>query len=244
MANMYTSLENLIKDSVKVYDGMIAVWPQYGKEETVNFDCATFNGDSKVCCSNNGTLAFGFDGNLYVTPSTRKAWRILEEEGFVEKYFYVPFSNGDYPVKEQWTWDNLKAKAETTRYEEFLDDCAKYCDKQGVGKVDESILSNALEIPHKGIRIRHLGYESRVYPVINSILLDSYSAEKLGAYCCNNGRVVFITREAKTFVTKGYKILNSLREAGYKETSIFVPFSNGEEILDSEYASKWASIKK
>ncbi len=241
MANKYTSIEDLKKDAVNVYDGMIAVWPQYGKEEKVNFNCATFNG---AYCTNNGTLAMVIDNTLYVTPSTRAARELLEEEGFEEKYFYVPFSNGDYPVKEQWTWENLKAKANATHYQEFLEDCAKYCDEHGIGEVDESILSNALEIPHGGIRIMHLGYESKVHPVINSILLDSYSAERLGAYCCNNGRVVFITRDAKTYVTKGYKILDSLRESGFKEKSVFVPFSNGEEILDSEYAFKWAQIKK
>ena len=249
MANKrYASIEDLKKDSIRIYDGMTVSGSAYnGKEEKVNFNCATFNREyngEKVYSSNNGTLAMIIDNNFYATPSTRSVLEFLEEEGFVEKFFYVPFSNGEYPVRERWIWEKLKAIAEVSNYEDFLEDCAKYCDEHGVGELDKSILSNALEIPHKGIRIKHLGFEDKVYPVINSILLDSYSAEKLGTYCCNNGRVVFITRDAKTYVTKGYKIIESLREAGYEEKSVFVPFSNGEEIIDSEYAFMWAQIKK
>lgn len=244
MANKYTSIKELIKDSISVYDGMTTVWPQYGKEELLHFECATFNGTENICCSNNGTLAFRYVGNLYVTPSTRKAWRILEDEGFVEKSFYVPFSNGDYPKSEQYIWEALKAEANRCRYEEFLEDCAKICDKQGVITLDDSILSNAIEIPRTGIKIKHFGCVDTVYPVITSNLLDSYSAKKLGTFCTNNGRVVFVTREGKTYVTKGYKILDKLRSAGYREESIFVPFSNGEEILDPVLAAKWERIKK
>lgn len=243
MANKYTSIEDLMKDSVKVYDGMVAVWPQYGTEEKVNFDCATFNGE-KVYSSNNGTLAFIIDGTLYVTPSTRNAFRVLDEENFVEKYFYVPFSNGDFPKREWYIWQELRTRANQSHYEEFLEDCADYCDKHGIGALDESFLNNAFEIPRSGVRIIHLGYEDTIFPIITSNLLDSYAEDKLGSYCTNNGRVVFITRDGKTFVTKGYKILDILREAGFREKGIFVPFSNGEKILDPVLAEKWKQVKK
>ncbi len=100
MAN-YTTKE-LINDSICVYNGMVTVWPQYQKEESIScFDVATFNG---CYASNNGTLAFVTDDKLYVTPSTRRAYTALA--GFIQKYFYVPFSNGeeimDYPLKMRW----------------------------------------------------------------------------------------------------------------------------------------------
>lgn len=44
--------------------------------------------------------------------------------------------------------------------------------------------------------------------------------------------------------TMQMKILDSLREAGYREKGMFVPFSNGEEILDLVLAAKWERIKK
>lgn len=245
MANKYTSIEDLIKESVRVYNGMIAVWPQYGKEEEVNFECATFNG-ANAYCSNNGTLAFIFDKQLYVTPSTTDAFKILDEECFSEKYFYVPFSNGDFPKREQFFWEGLKVRATESYHQEFLAECAKYCAKSGIGTPSESVFMNALEIPKEGMRIRHVfGSEDRVFPTItNDMLLSSYDAEKLGTYCTNNGRVVFVTSEARTFVTKGYRILVDLQRAGYKEASIFVPLSNGEEILDPVLAARWEQIKK
>ena len=242
MASKYTSIEGLIKDSVEVYDGMVLV-SQYGEEGKINFDCTTFN-EEKVYSSNNGTIAIIVDGTLYVTPSTRKAVRILDEENFVEKYFYVPFSNGDFPKREQYTWQELRTKANKSHYEEFLDDCADYCDKHGIGAIDEAILNNAFEIPRTGVKISHLGHVETVFPVITSNFLDSYAADKLGSYCTNNGRVVFITRDGKTYVTKGYEILDSLRKAGYSEKGIFVPFSNGEKILDPVLAAKWERIGK
>ena len=242
MANKYTSIENLMKDSVKVYDGMVAVWPQYGTEEEVNFDCATFNGE-KVYSSNNGTLAFIIDGTLYVTPSTRNARRVLDEENFVEKYFYVPFSNWDFPKRERYIWQELRTRADQSHYEEFLEDCADYCDKHGIGALDQSILNNAFEIPRSGVKITHLGDEKTVFPIITSDLLDWYAEDMLGSYCTKNGLVVFITRDGKTYVT-GDKILDILREAGFREKRILVPFSNGEKILDPDLASKWEQVRK
>jgi hypothetical protein len=56
--------------------------------------------------------------------------------------------------------------------------------------------------------------------------------------------VVFVYRDGHTYVTKRYRIISELREAGYRETGMFVPFSNGEEILDPDLREKWESISK
>lgn len=60
----------------------------------------------------------------------------------------------------------------------------------------------------------------------------------------NNGKVIFVYIDGKTYVTKGYKIIDELREAGYKEGELFVPFSNGEAIVDPFLKKKWDDIKK
>lgn len=45
-------------------------------------------------------------------------------------------------------------------------------------------------------------------------------------------KILYLTVCGKTYVTKGYEIMSELRAAGYKEDSLFVPFSNSEEIVD------------
>ena len=237
---MTYTIEQLINDSIRVYPGMVAVWPQFGKEESINFNVATFNGSY---ASNNGTLAFVVDDTLYVTPSTRRAYSALA--GFSEKYFYVPFSNGDYPKNEQYRWKQLRTMQDEQRRECFVTDCLDYCDKHFVGTLSEAILERCFELPETGVHVKHLYYEDWIYPTFAGHYFDcAHLHEMLGTYCTNNGRVVFIYRDGRTFVTKGYKILDALRAAGFKEKGLFVPFSNGEVIQDPILRAKWEAISK
>ena len=68
------------------------------------------------------------------------------------------------------------------------------------------------------------------------------SRNVLGYYSMNNGRTVFIYRDGHTYVTKGYWVIDKLKKAGYQRGSLFVPFSNGEQIVDPLLAAKWESI--
>ena len=83
-----------------------------------------------------------------------------------------------------------------------------------------------------------------VYPVINQTFFDCTIPDHIGKFCTNNGRVVFVYRDGTTRVTKGYWILDALREAGYREAGLFVPFSNGEEILNLALRTSWEKISK
>ncbi len=239
MAN-YT-IENLIEESVRIVSGQtIVVYPQYGcKEEKINFNVATFNGSY---ASNNGTLAFVINNILYVTPETSKAYKALAS--FSERDFYVPFSNGDYPKEEKDFWEHLCSMQRELQKKEFIHDCNEYCDKHHIGALDESILENCLIIPNTGVRVRHFYYEDVYYPVINQTFFDSTVPDRIGKFCLNNGKVVFVYRDGTTRVTKGYKILDALKEAGYEKSGIFVPFSNGEEIIDSAVQVRWEKITK
>lgn len=237
MAN-YT-IKNLINDSIAC-NGMVAVYPQSNAEERIDFpNVATFNG---CYASNNGTLAFVKANILYATPATTRAYEILETEGFSKKDFYVPFSNGDYPKEEKNRWENLRAMQRSFREEEFILDCNAYCDEHYIGVLDDEVLSKCLIMPKEGIKIKHPYYESVYYPAINQQFFDCTVPEKLGRFCTNNGRVVFVYRDGTTRVTRGYWILDALREAGYREAGLFVPFSNGEEILEPAYRIRWEEI--
>ena len=51
----------------------------------------------------------------------------------------------------------------------------------------------------------------------------------IGKYCWNNGKVAFVTRDGSYYVTPYcFDVADYLRDNGYVEGSIFVPFSNGE----------------
>ena len=244
MANMMnTALENLKKDgAVRAYPGMIAVWPQFNQENALNvMDLAPkFNGRF---ATNNSTACFVHENEIYVTPYTRDVIATLRSSGFTDDYFYVPFSNGDYPKQEETKWRLLRQQAEVAHEAEFTDDCIKYCDQHGFGTISDETLSNCFEMPANGVAVKHLYYEETYYPAI-SRCLDCVAVDRIGRFCTNNGRVVFVYRNGKTYVTKGYKILSELRAAGYKESGLFVPFSNGEVIQDPTLKARWDAISK
>ena len=82
------------------------------------------------------------------------------------------------------------------------------------------------------------------YPVITQFKLDTLARDSLGTYYMNNGIVVFVYRDGRTYVTKGYKVIQYLNNAGYRERCMFVPFSNGEEIMHDAFRAKWEAIRK
>lgn len=236
------SMKNLKVNSVRVYPGMVAVFPQFNQEETLNLMGLgpKFNGRYAM---NNSTVCFVDEGEVFVTPYTRAVHSALCNAGFSRDEFYVPFSNWDYPKHEQVKWNNLQEKAQREHEKEFQADCEKFCDEHFIGCISDETLKNCFQMPMKGVRVKHLYFEDCYYPII-SFCLDCTAADQIGTFCTNNGRVVFVYRDGKTYVTKGYKILSELRAAGYKESGLFVPFSNGEEIVDPVLKAAWDKITK
>lgn len=235
---------DLVESSIRIYDGMLVCWPQFNKRDTLSVSelIPKFPG---CYATNNSTVAFIWNDSFYVAPYTRLAISILKDSGLQNSSFYVPFSNWDYPVNEETLWKKIKAEAEVQNDEEHAEDCAKYCDEHGFGKISDEALVNCLRIPDDGVRTRHLGhgYESVVYPVIAGCL-DCNACDAIGTFNTNNGKVVFIYRNGATYVTKGYGIVKELEAAGYtKSSKLFVPLSNGEEIEDPYLRAKWDSIK-
>lgn len=241
--NTIITMDSLKKGAVRVYTGMKTVWPQYSREEILNVSdlAPKFNG---CYAMNNSTVCFVSKNEIFVTPYTRKVMNALISLGFQKEHFYVPFSNGDYPLSELKRWYILREIAKQSDEEDFLEDCNDYCDEHHIGSISEETLKNCFEMPVTGVRVRHLCFDDCCYPVGNATFFDSALADKIGHYCTNNGKVVFVYRDGKTYVAKGYKILEELRAAGYTETGLFVPFSNGEQIVDPILRERWESITK
>ncbi len=238
----YNTIQEVMKDSIRIDQGMTSVFPQFGSAEEPTLPTAPkFSG--AVYCMNNSTVAFIVERVMYVTPYTRGAYKAIRE-ACREASFFVPFSNGDYPKQAQNRWYQLLAAARQTRESEFVDDCKHWCDEHGIGELPNEVLNKCFKIPAEGVDITFHGCGDHTAPLINSACLDSTVVDRLGKFCKNNGRVVFVYRDSSTYVCKGYGIIAILEENGYTEGGLYVPFSNGETINSPWLRSKWESLEK
>ena len=203
--------------------------------------CLQFNG---AYCTNNSTIAFITNEGVYVTPYTSQAMMTLLKNGFIHEQFHVPFSDGDYPKYQKEKWDRLRDAAAEKQYFEYETECADWCDMQGVKPLSDRRMENCYQIPRDGVSVRKFNYETVYYPICDEPFLSYITIHKLGQFCSHNDIVVFTYRDGHTYVTKGYSIIDDLIASGYKETAVYVPFSNGETIIDPEEKVKWDRIIK
>lgn len=245
MANNIIAMDSLKEGAVRVYNGMITVYPQFSQEEALNISelipTPKFNG---CYATNNSTVCFVDNNEVFVTPYTRITIRSLHSAGFSKESFYVPFSNWDYPKLEQFKWNSLCEKARQSYAEDFVEDCISYCDEHHIGTISDETLRNCFEMPSTGVKVKRYKFENCYYPIINSPCFDNTVINNIGHFCTNNGKVVFVYRNGKTYVAKGSGILNELCAAGYIQSGLFVPFSNGEQIQDPALKARWESITK
>ena len=109
MANI--TMDSLKKEgSVRFYPGMIEVSALSFQEENLDLSnlVLRFNG---CYAANNSAICFVYDNEIFITPYTRSTLCLLLSAGFHRSYFYVPFSNGNYPKFEQSKWNQLLEEA-------------------------------------------------------------------------------------------------------------------------------------
>lgn len=70
---------------------------------------------------NNATVCFVSHDEAFVIPYMKEVMEVLQNNGFTEKHFYVPFSNWDYPKFEQKAWEDLRSEAEEAWRNAFVD---------------------------------------------------------------------------------------------------------------------------
>ena len=244
MAHMTKDLSFLVqRGSIKAKTGDVVVSPQFCAVSRLDLEgiVPKFNGCYAV---NNSTVAFVFENEIYVTPETNKVRETLNQAGFRMCCFKVPFSNWDYPRDKKERWEQLREKAREAQEDEFMMDCLVYSQEMGFGEMERETLKNCFEIPVNGVSVIFPTYVDHYFPVISAFMLDKMPFEKIGKFCKNNGKVVFVYQNGKTYVAKGYKIVDELKSAGYKEESMRVPFSRGELIKDPVLRERWEALKK
>lgn len=242
MANKTINLDSLKEGSVHIYKGMISVSPYAARELTLDLSEINerFNECYSIQCR---TVGFVSEGELYVTPCSDLVIRSLEALGFKQAEFYVPFNQNDYPKNETEKWVYLKEMVIQSYIDDFIEDCTAYSNEQGIGTLSEEVLKNCMAIPFLGLPVIGIEYETCYYPILNIGIMEQEKANYIGRYNINEDFVAFVYRDGRTYVTKGYRIIKKLKEAGYKQKNMFVPLSSGERIKDKGLQKIWESIK-
>lgn len=237
------NLKELISQSIAVYDGMVAHYPQLDEDSPISVVeiVSKFNGRYAM---NNSTIAFIYNEQLYSTPYRSEVTETLRAESFREDSFYVPFSNWDYPKEAKERWEYLRKMAQRDYDKQHEQECSSWCDEHNIGVI-ANIKERCFRMPNdSGLHVKYpQGYEGFHYAMC-SRGMDPCSRQYLGKFCRNNGVVAFNYRDGSMYLTKGYKIIKELTEAGYVETSFTVPLSNGEVIMDNNIRVRWDSIEK
>ncbi len=225
-------------------NGLTAFYPQFGQlDETPLEPTADMVGKYGW---NNGVVAFVTpDGSYYVSPFCVEVADYLNKNGYRNEYIYVPFSNWDEPsngIKAQ-EWKKLCADAKELHNrkekERRAEEIRKIAREKGIRELDPSVYDMSLEIPDNGLQVKHYAGETSTINPIPEFSLRSAA----GTYCQNNGRVVFVDDKGATLVTPYcHEVKEVLSAAGYREGGLFVPLSNGEEIIDATLRDKWAKL--
>lgn len=191
-----------------------------------------FNG---TYCANNSTVAYQLDGVMYVAPCTQKLMREIDNLKLKKEYFYVPCSNQeDFPEQNQkLLWKFLVDTAIYRRKTEFIQECERFSTKHNILEIGQKWLERCLTIPETGIPVKRKSYRFTIFPEVNQVYLDCTVIQKLGKFNYNNGFVMFVYLDGKTYLTKGYKIIEELQKAGFQRADFNVPLSNNEIILDN-----------
>lgn len=227
----------LLKNSIDVTGKTMVRWPKKGCKTLDMTKVATkYDGEFSV---HRKVICFVHKNRVYVTPFTRRHLSTLEEAGLISGNFYVPFSNGDYPVNERKKWEKLMVEARGANHLGYEHDCKAWAEKHGIRPLKSDTMSICFRIPLGGVPVRYSGEEARIYPACKEREVDAKVCDRIGTFWQNNGKVVFVYRDGHTYVTRGHWIVNELREAGYREEYLFVPFSRGEVITDPILAKQW-----
>ena len=232
----------VIKESLNLSGIVKVCWPYRLKKPVSDYDSSELLKYNDYYSVNNSTLCFVYKDNIYVTPYTKKKLATLKRT-LKQGSFYVPFSNGDYPLLEKEQWLRMRNDALMEHFRNIEEECSKICDERSIKSLANDVLDRCFRIPLCGIAVKQYFHNTRVYAHCNESCIDANTLNKLGKYCSNNGIVVFIYRDGHTYVTHGYWIVNKLKESGFKESILFVPFSNGEQITDPVLSEQWEQAR-
>lgn len=244
---MSYGLKELMADSIKIYCGMVIIYPREKIERSAYYKGIE---ECNECFSvNNDVIAYIFDNEMYVTPNTKRALEVLNSCHFLLKNFYVPFSNEDYPKKEKERWSELRKIQETLARADFVQECIRYCDSKGIKALDNEVLAKCFEIPECGFEYKDSHIEFLAdknfwfYPYLSETSSFDNAVKYLGKYCYRKDSVAFVYRDTRMFVAKGSRIVKILEANGYERTWLNIPLTSETTLLDQTLKKEWDSLE-
>jgi len=227
-------------------DGIETVW--FGDRHSVTTPVGDFDLESTIGTydQNNGRVVFVDDkGKTYVTPFCSELRAVLQQAGYREGSMFVPFSNGEVPVNEMLLlkWKQLCTIAnqayEKREQERKVTRLMNLAKGKGLSELPQEVYELSMKIPKEGFETIFFGSERDMTRPVRDFELE----HTVGTLCQNNGRLVFVDDKGETYVTPHcLEVTQMLRDAGYKEGSLFVPLSNGESIVDPQIAHYWERL--
>ena len=237
-------MNDILKYCIKV-NGVIAYYPIYNKDASQPLESTPEM--VRKYGWNNGKVSFVTeDGSYYVTPFCIEVAEALKKLGFTEGDLYVPFSNGDIPKDTALAtrWETLCKEArrlfDERQKRERIERYEKIAQEKRLKTLPEAVYQISLLIPQEGLETSWFGEKSITKPVYDWQIPDC-----MGTYCQNNGKISFVDANGKMYVTPFcQEVAKMLNEAGYKRDTLFVPLSNGEDIIDPTTAARWEALCK
>lgn len=99
-------MAELKKKAIIVRDGMETYFPQFKCKEILSVSKPDTH--NLTYAYNNSVVAFVDEqGMMFVVPDIKGTQKVLVENGYKKAYFYVPFSNWDYPIACKDRWEAL-----------------------------------------------------------------------------------------------------------------------------------------
>ncbi len=235
--------ERILKLCMRV-NGLTAYFPQYNK-----VDSTPIEPKPEMIGKygwNNGVVAFvTANGDYYVTPYCVEVADYLSSNGYENNYIYVPFSNLDEPsdgVQAQ-AWKKLCMEAKELHNqkekERKREQVKIMATSKHVSQLPLEIYEMSLEIPNDGLVVKHYGGETTIVRPVPEFSLR----EDIGTYNDNNSIIVFVDNNGKTFISPyHHEVLEILKNNKYQHSKIYVPLSNGEEIVDNTTNDQWKKL--
>ena len=242
---MYRTMQELVNNSLRIYNGMLVVNPFSGSEQPITISDILLKFPTSTFARNNSTVNYVFEGDLYAIPYTKAVEKVLKENRYFEEEFKVFFGDGSFPREEQQYWFNLLAEAMEENRKEFMTESKRWCEKHDINPLPSEILDRCMLVPDTGIEFQNVNYTGIIMPVINMDKPNEKQLSKLGTFNCNNGSLCFVYIDGRTFIAhRSKEIVSALEEAGFKRDDLYVPMSNGERMVEPRNQRQWESLKK
>ena len=248
MLVIYPTIEELKNDSFKVTTSTIITiidTKEKNYRKTINLDwIEQLNSFYSV---QGNTIAFVHSNNLYVTPYTTVAIDCLQRSNFVNTSFYVPFSDGGYPLNQYEKWENLLIRASNLKHDILNYHIQQWFEHHNLTELSEMFLSKWIKLPNEGTYVQHIdspgSYTSWLYPIIKPTdLFGPDVIDKLGRYYINGEIIAFHYLDGSTYVTYGYNKVYELEAYGYKEGNFPYQLFNGDIFLLEPYRNVWFEL--